>query len=272
MRATSRPTPAALAVPLLAVLAAAPAAASSSATVETEGGSVRLVTTGLADADGRLRGALEIRLRPGWKTYWRDPGSSGVPPRIGVEGSRNVAAAELDFPRPAWHDDGYGAWAGYAASVSLPVTFSIPRPDRYSLIEADLFLGICQTICIPVQAALSVEPGSAPDDEADARAVAAAFAALPAPARPGFRLVLEAVEDGTLVLAAELPDGSGGAELFVSGEGRFAFGPPRLIERVGGVAFEVPVLRAPAARPGAVALPYTLGAGAESVSGELVLP
>ena len=27
-----------------------------------------------------LRAGVEIRLDRGWKTYWRDPGDSGVPP------------------------------------------------------------------------------------------------------------------------------------------------------------------------------------------------
>ena len=35
-----------------------------------------------------LRAGVEIRLDPGWKTYWRDPGDSGVPPTFDFSGSR----------------------------------------------------------------------------------------------------------------------------------------------------------------------------------------
>ncbi len=54
--------------------------ASSSDWFETEGARIRLVTTGKPAADGKLKGMLDIELKPGWKTYWRDPGDAGVPP------------------------------------------------------------------------------------------------------------------------------------------------------------------------------------------------
>ena len=79
-----------LAVLALVILLPAPAGASSSDVFRTDGGSLRLVTTGLAGPDGIVRGALEIALEPGWKTYWREPGSSGVPPQIDVSRSLNV--------------------------------------------------------------------------------------------------------------------------------------------------------------------------------------
>lgn len=78
---TARPAAAAA----LLLLALAPGAhAASSEWHHVEGGSIRIVTSGAPDAQGILRGALEIRLKPGWKTYWLDPGSSGVPPTLDV--------------------------------------------------------------------------------------------------------------------------------------------------------------------------------------------
>src|SRR6478736_2001629 len=32
-----------------------------------------------ADGSGALRAGVELKLSPGWKTYWRYPGDSGVP-------------------------------------------------------------------------------------------------------------------------------------------------------------------------------------------------
>ena len=46
-------------------------------------------------------GVLDIDLKPGWKTYWRDPGDAGVPPQLDVSASTNVAGAELRFPGAA---------------------------------------------------------------------------------------------------------------------------------------------------------------------------
>ena len=61
--------------------------------------------TGPADEKGVLQGALEIDLKPGWKTYWRDPGDAGVPPTIDATASSNVASAELSFPAPHRFDE-----------------------------------------------------------------------------------------------------------------------------------------------------------------------
>ena len=32
--------------------------------------------------DAQLRAGIEIKMQPGWKTYWRYPGDSGVPPQL----------------------------------------------------------------------------------------------------------------------------------------------------------------------------------------------
>lgn len=148
----------------LALLAASalPAAASSSRWADSEGGRIRLVTAGLPDKSGRLNGVLHIQLKPSWKTYWRDPGASGVPPQIDVSKATNIAKAEFSYPAPGRHSDGYGEWAGYDRSVSLPVTFTLANPREKAVIEAGVFVGICQTICIPLQARLTVDPTADP--------------------------------------------------------------------------------------------------------------
>ncbi|APH71219.1 protein-disulfide reductase DsbD domain-containing protein [Aquibium oceanicum] len=257
----------------LAVLLPAPAGASSSDVYRTEGGALRLVTTGLAGPDGTLRGAIEIALEPGWKTYWREPGSSGVPPQIDVSKSLNVSGAELHFPAPEWHEDSYGAWAGYGGSVTLPVTFSIPAPDRYSLIEADLFLGICEDICVPVHATLSVEPGSDPDNLLDRQFVDAAFARLPAPAGEDFGIVGADVSDDAVTIEAVLPANAADAQLFVAGSDGYVFGLPHRTEMAPGkAAFELPVMAKPKDGDGAASIAYTLVAGGKAASGEFQLP
>ena len=108
----------------------APALASSSDWFETEGARVRLVTTGEPDADGMLRAFSTSSSKPGWKTYWRDPGDAGVPPTVDVSGSTNIAGAKLDFPPPQRHDDGDFQWAGYDHPVALPVAFTLKSPGR----------------------------------------------------------------------------------------------------------------------------------------------
>src|SRR5690242_14733534 len=68
------------------------------------------------------RSAVEIKLNPGWKTYWRYPGDSGVPPAFDFSKSENVKAATVLFPAPSRFPDGAGGNSiGYKGSVLLPI-------------------------------------------------------------------------------------------------------------------------------------------------------
>lgn len=245
------------------------ASAASSGWHHVEGGSIRIVTSGEPDEAGHLRGALEIRLKPGWKTYWRDPGAAGVPPTLTAAAGEADAAVEIGFPPPGRFDDGYAPWAGYDRPVSLALTMALPQgvtaPAR---LEADVFLGVCETICIPVQATLAFDPRGSGTSPADAAVVEAAFAALPAPARPGFSATVAEADGETILIRPVLPAGVRALDLFVAGTEHLTFGTP---ERAGDTgAFRVPVsLRAGAAHE---PIAYTLVTDAGAVAGTLELP
>src|ERR1700680_2214125 len=55
-----------------------------------------------------LGAVIEIRLDTGWKTYWRYPGDSGVPPTLDFAGSENVKSVTVLWPAPGR----FGAGAG----------------------------------------------------------------------------------------------------------------------------------------------------------------
>lgn len=251
---------------------ALPAYAASSSWQEGTGGRIRLVTTGAPDAQGHLRGALEIDLEPGWKTYWRDPGSAGVPPSLDVSASPWLAGATLSFPVPERHHEENASWAGYDRPVAFPVTFLASPGAARGIVTAKVFLGLCEDICIPFAATLTLDPGEGADDPADARAVADAEARLPDPARPGFEAKLVAGQEHALAIRAILPEGAAAIDLFVSGEGSYMFDMPQPAEGGDGKLFTLRILDAPATRPDLAGLPYTLVAGDRAVSGLLPLP
>ena len=68
----------------------------------SERAAMRLIAGGPARADDQAiyRAGMEIRLAPGWKTYWRMPGDSGVPPRFDFSKSDNVEAVTVMWPAP----------------------------------------------------------------------------------------------------------------------------------------------------------------------------
>ncbi|MEZ2129298.1 protein-disulfide reductase DsbD domain-containing protein [Sinorhizobium sp. CB9] len=122
--------------------------------VSGEGGRMRLVALN-PDATGRIKAALQIEPKPGWITYWREPGNSGIPPQVTVTGS-DIRLERVDYPVPKILSDGKVEDIGYDAPVALPLTFIATEPSKPAKIEATAFIGICKDICIPFQAEFSL--------------------------------------------------------------------------------------------------------------------
>lgn len=212
--------------------------AASSAWSETEGGRIRITALEPSE-DGTIRAVLDVELLPGWKTYWRDPGEAGVPPSLEFDGSTNIKDAVIHFPAPERIKDDYSIWAGYTYPVAFPITLSQDNAGTASTLEANVFLGLCQSICIPFQTSFAVTiDAKTPANAFEKRLVHKAFMALPEQPGKGFDIVSAALEkdDPRLTLAIALPDGAKEAELFVTGPAGWYFETPRLISQANNIA------------------------------------
>src|SRR5579863_1491597 len=86
-----------------------------------------------------LRAGIEIRLDPGWKTYWREPGDSGVPPTFDFSGSENVKAVTVEWPAPERFPDGAGGNSiGYVGRIVLPLRIVQQDPAKHSSVHLKL--------------------------------------------------------------------------------------------------------------------------------------
>ncbi len=94
--------------------------------------------------------ALELRLAPEWKTYWRAPGSGGIPPEFDWTGSQNVASVQFSWPKPQIFDVGGITSIGYHDSLVLPFEVTPQDPNLPIILQAKINLGICKDICVPV--------------------------------------------------------------------------------------------------------------------------
>jgi len=113
---------------------------------------VRLIDGGmLEDGATRLAG-LEVLLDPGWKTYWRNPGDSGIPPQIDFAGSENVADVAIEWPAPELSWDGYAWVIGYTEAVVFPLRVTMRDPATPAELKLRLTYGVCKDICIPAEA------------------------------------------------------------------------------------------------------------------------
>ena len=184
---------------------------------------VRLVSgavTGLRD--GRVIAGVQIRLDPGWKTYWRSPGDSGVPPSFDWAGSKNLKSAEVLYPAPRRFADPSGTAIGYEDEVVFPVMVKPEKPGEPVELKLNIDYGLCKTLCIPNQASLDIElPPQIATGQGDDVLLQRFVDLVPKPAEPDKLPALGGVEvklDGAkpdLTIEVNFPEGASGTDLFI---------------------------------------------------------
>jgi len=111
-----------------------------------------------------LLGGIGFQLQPGWKTYWRTPGDSGVPPRFDFSKSENIDAITVLWPAPTKFDDGAGGHSlGYHDQVVLPLRIVAKNADKPVMLRADINYAVCEKLCIPVEASAELAIASVAD-------------------------------------------------------------------------------------------------------------
>jgi DsbC/DsbD-like thiol-disulfide interchange protein len=167
-----------------------------------------------------LLGGIAFQLQPGWKTYWRTLGDSGVPPRFDFSKSDNVEAVTVLWPAPLKFDDGAGGHSmGYHDGIVLPLRIVPKNVDKPVTLRADIGYAVCEKICIPVQANAELPFTSVASTEDSA--LFAALDTVPKPANvgdPNPLTIRDVKRDGksTVLVDVVSPD-PGNVSLFVEG-------------------------------------------------------
>ena len=131
-----------------------------------------------------LLGGIAFQLQPGWKTYWRTPGDSGVPPRFDFSKSDNVEAVTVLWPAPLKFDDGAGGISlGYHDQIVLPLRIVAKNVDKPVTLRAEINYAVCEKLCIPVEASAELAFNSVASTEDSA--LFAALDTVPKPANVG---------------------------------------------------------------------------------------
>lgn len=103
--------------------------------------------------------ALQLRPKPGWHTYWKNPGDAGKATAIQWSLPPGWQAGPLHWPYPKRIRSGSLVSFGYTDSVSLLTEISantVPSGTRKIEISAMADWLVCEEICIPENAALSL--------------------------------------------------------------------------------------------------------------------
>jgi DsbC/DsbD-like thiol-disulfide interchange protein len=215
-----------------------------------------------------LMGGIAFQLQPGWKTYWRTPGDSGVPPRFDFSKSENVEAVTVLWPAPMKFDDGAGGTSlGYKQQVVLPLRIVAKNADKPVTLRAGINYAVCEKLCIPVEANAELAFTSVASTEDSA--LFAALDTVPKPANvgdPNPVTIRDVKRDGksNVLVDVAAPD-TKEISLFVEGPTpEWALPVPKLLEHsppgVKRFAFELDGLP-PGASPDGAALKFTLVGG-----------
>ena len=127
---------------------------------------VRLVAGSAVGAGVLLRAGIEMRLAAGWKTYWRYPGDSGVPPEFDFSKSENIKSVTVLWPPPHRFNDEAGTSIGYKGDVIFPLHVVPANPNRPTTLRAAISYAVCEKLCIPAkgEAALELTRASSPHE------------------------------------------------------------------------------------------------------------
>lgn len=185
------------------------------ATTQAEVLSAQLLP-GWRTENGTHMAALHLTLAPGWKTYWRSPGDTGIPPLFNWSGSQNLAGVRIHWPRPTVFElNGYQS-IGYKHELVLPIELTATDPSQPILLRAEVDLGVCRDICMP--AALSFQ-GQISGPGAPDAAIRAALDARPANAAEAGLVAIgctvEPIADGLRITARLALPPTGGQETVV---------------------------------------------------------
>ena len=226
---------AAMAWALYVCLGASSAMAAASPWKNADFVDARLISA--VDGTGQLDAVplgLELRMKEGWKTYWRSPGDAGLPPTLDWAASKNVKSAALAFPVPHRFEVLKNQTFGYKDSVVFPVTLTPIKAGGALDLKLAVDVLVCAHICVPqsLELALTV-PAGPPNPSEEAQLINRFQALVPRTGELG-GLTIESVtargtnEHPTLDVVAHATEPLVAPDLFVEVEPAIAFDPPRL--------------------------------------------
>jgi thiol:disulfide interchange protein/DsbC/DsbD-like thiol-disulfide interchange protein len=186
--------------------------------------------------------ALRLKMEPGWHTYWRNPGDSGLPTTLDWTLPAGVEAGPIDWPAPELLPVGPLANYGYEGEVFLLTQLTPaagPASGGTVAAKARADWLVCKEICIPEGVDLALElpvASAAAPDPRWAAALAAARDALPKPLQ-GWQASAHG-HGAKIALTLVPPAGAAAAEpgalhFFPYAEAQIEPSPPQTLSRDG---------------------------------------
>lgn len=114
----------------------------------------QLVALGPVDG-GRVSLGLRMTVKPGWHTYWRNPGDSGEPPTLKLSTPDGATIALVGWPAPERIDIGGIVTYGHHDTVMFVANATLPAGA--TRIQAEATWLVCEKVCVPEQARFALD-------------------------------------------------------------------------------------------------------------------
>ena len=103
------------------------------------------------DNQSTLLAGIQVKLSPGWKIYWRNPGDAGLPPEVDWKKSKNIKSLKLLFPNPKRFNFYEIETFGYENEVIFPLEIDMLDKDKSLSGILEFNAQVCSKICVPVK-------------------------------------------------------------------------------------------------------------------------
>jgi len=208
-------------------------------------------SAGLGEGQPLLLG-IRIEPRPGWKTYWRAAGESGLPPVFTFLATENTGIPEIRWPAPrrllVQGQESYG----YEGPVIFPFYVQPLNASLQVRLEVRVEYAVCMDICVPEQAEMKITLLPGPSRATTEKgALQAALSRIPAQeGAESFARIQDAFLElngaqFNLHVAASSSHGFGRPDMFADGPANLIFGRPQILygENNHQAAFSLPVIQ-----------------------------
>jgi thiol:disulfide interchange protein DsbD len=115
---------------------------------------------------------MDLKMEPGWHTYWKNPGSAGIATKIEWQLPPGITAGEIQWPLPKKLPPAEVTTYGYEDEVMLlvPLTLATNLPASSIDLKANVSWLECKEVCVPananVEATLNVGNENKPSADA----------------------------------------------------------------------------------------------------------
>ncbi len=133
------------------------ASAHAASTVQADNVALSIALEAPAKPGITVWAAITQTIAPGWHTYWRNPGDSGLATSLTWDLPKGVRAGAAAWPAPQRFTDGPIVNYGYDKTATILVPLTSARDATSGAAKAHIFLLECEHMCIPENITLDLD-------------------------------------------------------------------------------------------------------------------